>query len=102
MFAFKNINVLSTYPGYINTNVSINALRDDGSKNSINDEDHTDGYSPNYVAKVIIDGICDRKKDLFISVFLHRVAVWIRFFFPELYHYLMSKRSKSKTNSKYT
>ena len=101
LFEYKNINVLSTYPGYINTDVSINALRDDGSKNSVNDEDHTDGYSPNYVAQVIINGIYDRKKELFISVLLHRVAVWLRFFSPTLFHYLMLKRAQSKSKSKY-
>jgi short-subunit dehydrogenase len=101
LFEYKNINVLSTYPGYINTNVSMNALRDDGSKNSINDEDHTEGYSPNYVAQVIIKGIYERKKELFISVLLHRAAVWLRFFSPALYHYLMFKRAQSKSKSKY-
>ena len=102
LFAFKNINILSTYPGYIDTNVSINALRDDGSKNSINDEDHTGGYSPNYVAQVIIKGVYEEKKELFISVLLHRAAVWIRFFSPNLCHYLMGTRAQKKSNSKYT
>lgn len=58
-------------------------------------------YSPNYVANVIIDGIYDKKKELFISVLLHRVAVWIRFFLPNLYHYLMYKRGVKKSKSKY-
>ena len=53
------------------------------------------------VAQVIINGIYDRKKELFISVLLHRVAVWLRFFSPTLFHYLMLKRAQSKSKSKY-
>ena len=100
LFEYKNINVLNAFPGYINTNVAINALRDDGSKNFVKEDNHTDGYSPNYVARVIISGIYNRKKELFISTFLHRIVLWIKFFSPSLYHYIMLIRAQNKPKSK--
>jgi dehydrogenase/reductase SDR family protein 7B len=98
-----NINAINVYPGYINTNISVNALRDDGNTNNENDDDHRHAYSPNYVAKRTINSILNHDKEVFISVFLHRVAVWLRFFLPNFYHYLMFKRaaSKAKANAKY-
>ncbi len=94
---------MNVYPGYINTNISVNAIRDTGETNKENDDDHRYAYSPNYVANIIIDSILNRDKEVFISVFLHRIAVWIRFFLPNLYHCLMSRRahSKIKANAKY-
>lgn len=96
-----NIEIINTFPGYINTNISLNAIRDTGAMNSVNDDDHMNAYSPNYVAKVIINSIIDRKKEVFISTFFHRFGTWVRFFTPDLYHFIMQRRGKSKSNAKY-
>lgn len=96
-----NIEIINTFPGYINTNISLNAIRDTGATNSINDDDHMNAYSPNYVAKVIIEAIIDRKKEVFISTLFHQFGTWVRFFTPNLYHFIMQRRGKSKSNAKY-
>ena len=44
LFAHKNIQVLNAQPGYINTNVSINALTSDNRKNNENDDEHRNGW----------------------------------------------------------
>ena len=43
LFAHKNIQILNAQPGYINTNVSINALTSDSQKNNENDDAHRNG-----------------------------------------------------------
>lgn len=43
LYAHDNIQVLNVQPGYINTNVSINALTSDNQKNNMNDDDHRNG-----------------------------------------------------------
>ena len=43
LYAHNNIQVLNVQPGYINTNVSINALTSDNQKNNVNDDDHRNG-----------------------------------------------------------
>ena len=43
LYAHDNIQMLNVQPGYINTNVSINALTSDNQKNNMNDDDHRNG-----------------------------------------------------------
>jgi len=81
--------------------VSVNALTSDGAKNNVNDDEHKNGYEPNYVAQVVIDSILGREKEVFISVFVHRVATWLRFFFPSVYAFVMAMRAKKVFNQKF-
>lgn len=93
---YSNIQVLSVYPGYINTNLSINAIKDTGNLNEINDHDPKQSMSPDYVASQIIYSVYMNKNELFLSIFIHRLALWLRFFFPSLYHFIMKKRALKK------
>ena len=74
--------MINCQPGYINTNVSINALTSDGIANNMNDDDHRQGFDPNYVGQVVRDSILTRKKEVMIVILLHRIAIWARFFSP--------------------
>lgn len=101
LFMHKNIDVIQVQPGYINTNVSINALTSEGQSNSQNDDDHKKGYEPKYVAQVIIRSIINRDKEVFCSVLLHRLGVWLRFFFPNVYFWAMYRRAKETLEKKF-
>lgn len=94
LFDHQNINVINVQPGYINTNVSLNALRSDGVKNNTNDDDHRLGFSPNYVAQVMIRSILSKEKEVIVAFLLHRMAIWLRFFFPNLAAFVLLKRAK--------
>ncbi|CAF0803652.1 unnamed protein product [Brachionus calyciflorus] len=94
LFHHKNIDVINVQPGYINTNVSINALRSDGAKNNTNDDDHRLGFSPNYVAQVVIRSIINRDQEVIVAILLHRVAIWLRFFFPRTAAWVVQKRAQ--------
>lgn len=72
----------------------MNALTSDGAKNNVNDDEHKKGYEPNYVAQVVIDSILAREKEVFISVLLHRLATWLRFFVPNVYAFIMARRAR--------
>lgn len=101
LYAHRNIDIINLQPGYINTNVSINALTSDGNKHSVNDDDHRNGFDPNDVARQMINTILRRDKEVMVSVLLHRVAIWIRFFFPNLYFWIMYKRAKKTYENKF-
>ena len=101
MFKHKNINIINCQPGYINTNVSINALTSEGSANQQNDDDHRKGFDPNYVGQMVIDSILTRKKEVMITVFLHRFAIWARFMFPNLFAWAMYIRAKGTYEKKF-
>jgi dehydrogenase/reductase SDR family protein 7B len=94
LFMHKNINIINCQPGYINTNVSINALTSAGAANAQNDDDHRKGFDPNYVGQVVIDSILTKKKEVMIAVFLHRFAIWARFMLPNLFAWAMYIRAK--------
>jgi dehydrogenase/reductase SDR family protein 7B len=93
--------VVNVQPGYINTNVSINALTSDGNKNSQNDDDHRNGFEPNYVARRMIYAILRGDKEVLVAVLLHRLAIWLRFFTPNLFFWAMKLRAKKTYDKKF-
>lgn len=89
----KNIQVLTVQPGYIKTNVPCNAIIGGRFKNNLNNDDHLDCFSSEYVAKKIVEAIYENKNELLLTVFLHRFAIWVRFFMPHLFFHFMYKRA---------
>jgi len=89
-----NVSVCVISPGYIKTNLSINALTANGSKYNITDETTATGLEPEIVAKTIKLAIIRNDKELLISPMLPKIAIIIRALFPNLYFYLMSNRAK--------
>ena len=79
----------------------MNALTDVDQKNNRNDDDHRNGFSPNYVAQVMIDSIVNNNNEVLIVVLLHRLAIWLRFFMPNLFFQFMYMRAKSNSNEKF-
>uniref|UniRef100_T1K731 Uncharacterized protein n=2 Tax=Tetranychus urticae TaxID=32264 RepID=T1K731_TETUR len=89
-----DINVLAVNPGYIRTNLSLNALSSDGSLYNRVDETTASGMDPKTVADEISLAIYQKKKELFLSTFTHKLAIILRYLFPSLFFILMSKRAK--------
>jgi dehydrogenase/reductase SDR family protein 7B len=94
LFAHKNIHVSTVNPGYVNTNVSVNALTSDGHKNNQNDALHEEGFSTQYVSWQIINAILNKSNEVLVDIPLHRVGIWLRFFFPSLFFWMMSVRAE--------
>lgn len=89
-----NISVCVISPGYIKTNLSINALTGIGLKYGIMDETTLTGMEPEIVANSIKLSIIKNDKELLLSPVLPRIAIIIRVLFPNIYFYLMSNRAK--------
>lgn len=96
LFNHKRINVLSVNPGYIKTNLSLNALAADGSAHNQMDKNQLKGMSPCDVALRIASAIAYRKKYLTIAPFYVKMLIIIRTLFPGFYFYIMSKRASSQ------
>jgi len=94
LYSHRNIDVINCQPGYINTNVSINALTSSGVSNNVNDDLHRNGFDPNYVGQVVIDSILNRKREVIISIFFHKFAIWARFLFPGIFAKVMYSRAR--------
>lgn len=84
------IAVTLVCPGFIRTDVSINALAGDGSAYGIMDRGQKNGMDPDDCARKIVRGLRKQKAEIWVGgkeVF----AVWIERFCPPLYRY-MAKR----------
>ena len=80
-----NIKVLTICPGFIRTNVSINALSADGSKQNSMDKTTNAGMSPEECAAEIAAAIRREKFEVLIGG-KETFAVYLKRFFPRLLH----------------
>ncbi len=79
-----HIAVTIICPGYVNTNVSKNALTADGSKFNEMDEATAKGLSPEEFANKALKVIDKQKKEVIIAGFREKAAVYLKRFFPSV------------------
>lgn len=88
----NNIQVLMVCPGYIKTQISVNAVAADGSKHGKMDENQNQGISPEECAEQIIKGIVANKEEIYIG--RREVAgVYLKRFFPSLLNKIVRKQA---------
>ena len=78
-------------PGFVNTDVSINALTAKGEKQGTKDKATANGLSPDIFAKKAIKAIYRRKQEIVIGGFLEVLAVYVKRFFPLLLSRMVRK-----------
>lgn len=92
----RNIHVSVISPGYIRTNLSLNALAADGSKHGVMDATTASGMEPREVAEVILRAVTHQHKEVILAPKLHIIAVMIRNLFPSIYFRIMNNRAKKE------
>jgi short-subunit dehydrogenase len=81
--ASSQIKVTLLTPGYVRTNISLNALRGDGSKLGIMAANIQHGLAPDQAAIRILRAIAAGKYEIYIGKWgMEKVALWINRFFP--------------------
>lgn len=88
----NNIDVSMVFPGFVNTNISKNALSGDGNQHGLQDSNQQNGISPEKCAQDIINGIMDNKQEIFTG----GKEIWmvkIKRFFPKLFYKIIKKQS---------
>ena len=85
-----NIKVTILCPGFIHTNISVNALTSDGSAQNTMDNATGSGMSPEQCAIRIIAAISGNKMEALIGG-KETLAVYIKRFFPKLLHQIVRK-----------
>lgn len=83
-----NIKVTMVCPGFVNTNVAINALTADGSPQVDNDVATKNGLSPQVFAKKMVKAIEKEKFEVYIGR-KEVVGIYLKRFFPKLLHKLV-------------
>lgn len=79
----KNIRVVMVCPGFVNTNISYNALETSGKKHSVLDERQAGGMTPEKAAKKIVNAINKQKPEVFVGGY-ELLMVYFKRFLPGL------------------
>jgi short-subunit dehydrogenase len=79
-----DIKVTLIGPGYVRTNVSINALKGDGTPNATMDTTTANGIKPEVLAKKIAHAIEANRNEMFIAGGRERLALLLQRYFPGL------------------
>ena len=88
-----NIAVTLICPGYVTTNVSINALQGDGSPQQTMDKATANGIKPERFAKLMAKAIYKKKQEAYIAGFKEKLGVYVKRWIPKLYSYMVRKLS---------
>ena len=86
-----NISVTMVCPGFVNTNVSINALTADGSPQQKMDDATKNGMDPNRFARHMIRAIFNQKEEVYIAGFKEKLGVYLKRYYPRLLSRMIRK-----------
>ncbi len=86
-----NINITLVCPGFIRTNISINALTADGRKQGTMDEATNNGIDPNVLANKILRAIQRNKQEIHVGGFKEMLAIQMKRFFPTVFARILAK-----------
>lgn len=87
----KNISITIVCPGFIKTNVSINALVGDGKSQGTMDDAQAGGTNVDVFAKKMCQAISAKKEEVYIGG-KEIYGVYIKRFFPRLFSKMMRKQ----------
>jgi short-subunit dehydrogenase len=79
-----NIVVTLICPGFVNTEISMNALTGDGSPQNSLDKGTANGLAPDYFTKHMLKAIARKKQEVVIGGKLEVFAVYAKRFFPKI------------------
>jgi len=86
-----NIAVTLICPGFVNTNVSINALTGNGNPQQKMDTATQNGIDATKFAKLMAKAIYNQKEEVYIAGFKEKLGVFLKRFFPKLLSKMIRK-----------
>lgn len=78
------VRVTTILPGFVNTNISEQAVTGDGSKFGVKDSNIAGGMNVDECARVIVKSLRKGKQEFAVSRGLERHTLWLKRFFPGL------------------
>ena len=87
----KGIYVTMICPGWVRTNVSMNALLGDGTKLNQMDSTTSDGLEPKAIAKKIVKAIINKKNEVYLGGLKEVSSVYLKRFWPGLFARIVRK-----------
>lgn len=87
----SNVNILLICPGFVQTDVSKNALTASGEKLGSMDQATSDGLTAKECASRIVRAIEQEKEEVFIGGFKENLGLYVKRFFPSLFSIMIRK-----------
>ena len=88
-----NIAVTLICPGFVSTNISMNALTGDGTSQQKMDAATANGISPERFAKLMAKAIDSKKEEAYIAGFKEKLGVYVKRWFPRVFSVMIRKLS---------
>jgi len=88
-----NIAVTLICPGFVSTNISMNALTGDGTSQQKMDTATANGITPERFAKLMTKAIKNKKQEAYIAGFKEKLGVYVKRWFPKLFSFMIRKMS---------
>lgn len=88
-----NIAVTLICPGFVNTNISKNALTGDGLPQQKMDVATANGIAPERFAKLMVKAIKQKKEEVYIAGAKEKLGVFVKRFFPKILSIMIRKLS---------
>jgi len=79
-----NIKVTTICPGYIRTNISVNAINESGGKFGKMDSNQANGIPAEECARQILNAVKKDKKEIYIGGFKEVAAIYLKRFLPNV------------------
>lgn len=89
----KDVHVTVVSPGYIRTNLSLNALKGNGAEHKVMDKTTASGMAPAAAAEKILSAIIRGDNELILAPITHKIALYLRVLCPNLFFYIMQRRA---------
>ena len=89
----NNIAVTIVCPGFVKTNVSINALTGNGIAQNKMDTATKNGIAPNKFAKIMAKAIHQKKQEVYIAGVKEKLGIYAKRFYPKLLSKMIRKLS---------
>lgn len=86
-----SIYVTMICPGWTNTNLSLTALKGDGSTQNKKDDTHASGLTPAFVAHKIVKAIEVRKREIYVGGWKETLAAYLHRYTPGLFAKIVRK-----------
>ena len=87
----NNIKVTLACPGFVQTNVSLNALTGDGSPQQKMDSATKNGLTSETFSKLLLKAVKKEKQEVYIGGFKEKLAVYVKRFSPKLLSIMIRK-----------
>jgi short-subunit dehydrogenase len=85
------IKVTTILPGYIKTDISLNAMNENGEKYAKMDPNQAKGLDPTITAQKIVGAIHEGKLEYFVGGNLEALGLFVKRFFPNLLFFMVRK-----------